>query len=93
MKTSPNAPLDLPSWNSSVFASCKQSSFAQIRGPVVRTYLKVHVPIRAHKEALVLETPLEPNIHRLTSQLLDERLRVDRIDLMCANMSGLRRGY
>lgn len=50
------------------------------------THLKVHVPVRAHKEALVLETPFEPNIHRLTSQLLDERLRIDRIDLENAGL-------
>ena len=45
------------------------------------THLEVHVTIRAHEKALVLESPLEANIHRLARELLHKRLRVDRVDL------------
>lgn len=52
-----------------------------IRRTVLATDLQVHISVGAHKEALVLETPLEPHIDRLASQLLDERFRVDGVDL------------
>jgi hypothetical protein len=44
-------------------------------------HLEVHVAVRADQEALVLEPPLEADIHELARELLHERLRVDGVDL------------
>ena len=44
-------------------------------------HLKVHIAIGRHQEAFVFQPPLQPNIHRLASELLHKRLRVDWVDL------------
>lgn len=84
-------PFDVPSWNSSVLASC-QNSERKRKGPVRPlllhhsstshfTHLQVHVVVCANQEALVLVAPLQTNKHRLAGLHLQKRLWVDGRDL------------
>lgn len=45
------------------------------------SYLEVHVPISTDEETLVLQSPLQPDVDGLSGELLQERLRVDWVDL------------
>ena len=84
MKTSPRAPFDTPSWNSSVFASYARTTGISCARKIVnrKTHLKVHVAISANKESLVFQPPFELHVYRLPSELLQERLRIERIHLL-----------